>query len=948
MDIPRSSSDSQRLESLFNEVVELDSESRLAYLDRVCADDPDLRREIESLLAAYDSHAVAVRSMFERLPLATPASDEVGPKASGEARGLSGRQIGHYRILEQLGGGGMGVVYQAYDPRLDRTLALKFLPRHLHADDEAKTRFTQEAKTASALDHANICTIHDIGETDDGQMFIAMSYYAGDTLKKKIADGPLSLSEALDYTIQAAKGLDKAHAAGIIHRDVKPANLLVTEDGVVKILDFGIAKISGVNLTKTGTTMGTVAYMSPEQIKGQDIDERTDVWSLGAVLYETITGSTAFKGDSDPTLIHAVLDAEPDFGAIESPEVRAVVEACLRKDPSERFASIADLAEALDAIASGLGLAALSIPRRRRTAPILTIGMGVIGVVIIGVTTWLFSKRTPEESLEAPGRQMLVVLPFENLGDPRDQYLADGMAEELSMRLSAVKSLGVISRNTASQYRETKKTTPEIGKELGVDYIVGGTVRWDSLASGSRRLGIASYLTRVSDDTQVWAEAYDRGTADILDLQRSLAMSIVQQMKTTLDPADVEQLEAKLTDNPDAHEEYLKGIAVMKEPLPPARTIAELANATEDRATRAIAHFHKALELDTLFVEAALRIVRIAAGIYDSSYWNPGWPVNAKMDTLALEAASWTTRVAPNSREDLLANAIYDYRVKKDLAEAMALFSRALDLFEDADVLGDVAEIQAELKNLEFAIDYEDRAIALDPRNNGRYIRAAQWSHYLRQFRSGLRYWERAAEIDSNLVRICHDQGIVLNLIRIDRSTRRARAMFPDSVQPCVTADFWDRRFDHIVERADSGEHIWPPMLAVSYERLGRRDDARKVYEELKTNSRNFKANPWGFLAWADAGLGDREAALSELAEFKDWTGRSRKTSMTNFRTFAAQVYLLLGMKDELFEVLDEDASKPGWMNAEWLHMAFFDSVRDDPRFAAVTAKFEKWEENWR
>ena len=264
MPSPLSSDRADRVWHLFNEALNLTDEARTALLDQHCRDDPALRIQVEALLEA-DLHADDAFRALDH-----PFGDDSDL--------LANRTIAHYQILKKLGGGGMGIVYQARDLKLDRTVALKFLPRHLSFDDGSKERFVQEAKAASALDHANICTIYEIGETEDNQLFIAMAYYAGETLKKKLERGPLPVEEALNCAVQIATGLQQVHEVGIVHRDIKPANVMVTPKGRVKILDFGLAKVHDVSLTQTGTTLGTVAYMSPEQAEGGDVDHRTDLW----------------------------------------------------------------------------------------------------------------------------------------------------------------------------------------------------------------------------------------------------------------------------------------------------------------------------------------------------------------------------------------------------------------------------------------------------------------------------------------------------------------------------------------------------------------------------------------------------------------------------------------------------------------------------------------------
>jgi len=290
-----------RIKKLLLDVADLPEAGRDAFLDAACANDPELRREVEKILEHDADASVVLKTGAGVLNVSNPLGSWI-----------IGQTISHYRITRQLGAGGMGVVYEALDLKLDRTVALKFLPPELTYDSEAKARFIHEAKAASALDHPNVCSIYEIDEADKGQLFIAMACYEGETLKERIGRGPLPLDEALGIAQDIARGLAKAHELEIVHRDIKPANIFITKDGLVKILDFGLAKLSKVTkVTRTGSTLGTVAYMSPEQARGEKTDHRTDIWCLGAVLYEMVTGRPPFRGDHEQAVVHAILNEEP-------------------------------------------------------------------------------------------------------------------------------------------------------------------------------------------------------------------------------------------------------------------------------------------------------------------------------------------------------------------------------------------------------------------------------------------------------------------------------------------------------------------------------------------------------------------------------------------------------------------------------------------------------------
>ncbi len=382
----------RRVEEIFEAALDLAPTGRRAFLAARCGSDAELLTEVSALLEAHERSGI-LDAAGPVLPSPAPGGSRVHPPpatdrstgwlgrarhrffrragrvegpasgpgdspASSATRGAEGEaevpgRVGHYDVLERIGSGGMGLVYRARDTRLDRTVALKFLPAHLSSDEKARGRFLLEAQAAAALDHPHICTIHEIGSTESGGLFIAMPCYEGESLQQKIERGPLEVAEAVELALQVARGLAKAHEVGVIHRDIKPANILLTTDGIAKIVDFGLAKLSGVNLTRTGTTMGTVAYMSPEQVGGEPVDARTDLWSLGVVLYEMLAGSRPFTGDNSIAVLHAIMKREPEpLGRRReglAPEFERTVHRCLAKDPNERCASAAELVELLEA-----------------------------------------------------------------------------------------------------------------------------------------------------------------------------------------------------------------------------------------------------------------------------------------------------------------------------------------------------------------------------------------------------------------------------------------------------------------------------------------------------------------------------------------------------------------------------------------------------------------------
>ncbi len=441
---------------------------------------------------------------------------------------MIGKTISHYKILEKIGEGGMGVVYKAEDTKLKRTAALKFLHPDLIRDIEAKERFVQEAQAAAALDHPNICTVYEINESD-GQTFIAMAFVEGQSLKDKIKTGQLELDEALDLTSQVAEGLRAAHKKGITHRDIKPANIVLTKEGLAKIMDFGLAKLSwGVDLTKTATIMGTVAYMSPEQATGERVDQRTDIWSLGCILYEMLTGRRPFKSTHDQAAIYSILNDEPEPITRVRNDVpvgiEKILQTCLQKDPHNRYPD-------MEALISYLKFVDMK-DKTRSACPIPT-------------------KEEPPS---------IAVLPFVNMSaDPEQEYFCDGMAEELINTLTKIKDLKVVARTSAFAFKGKTIDVREIGRMLNVEKVLEGSVR----KSGDK-LRITAQLVNVADGYHLWSEKFDRDMEDIFAIQDEISLAIVDNLKITLLKKEEEALLKRYTEDLEAYNLYLKGIYFLR------------------------------------------------------------------------------------------------------------------------------------------------------------------------------------------------------------------------------------------------------------------------------------------------------------------------------------------------------------------------------------------------
>jgi len=576
---------------------------------------------------------------------------------------------GKYRIIEEIGRGGMGVVYKAEDLKLKRPVALKFLPPHLMDAAELKERFMIEAQAAAALSHPNICVIHEVGESEE-RPYIAMEYIEGETLRDKVKRGPLPAEEALDMAIHVAAGLGDAHLKGIIHRDIKSANIMVTAKGQAKVMDFGLAKLrGGSSLTRSQSTLGTVAYMSPEQARGGDLDQRTDIWSLGVVLYEMLTGKLPFRGDHDQTVIHSILHEEPESlnkaRPGTAPELGQIIGQALAKKPADRYKTMQEFREDMEAVAEGLK--PIKAKRRPAARTILGIRMAyiyaglafAIVALVLGLDVGGLRSRLLGHAPAAAPAIKLAVLPFVNLtGDPEQEYLNDGVTQEMITQLGRLhpEGLRVIARSSVMRYKKGDTPVDEIGRELDVEYVLEGSARREA-----NRVRITAELIHVRDQTQLWADTYEGELSGFLAVQSEVARGVAKALAFKLLPAEQTRLTSARRVNPEVYDAYLKGMFYVSQNNP-------------EGFEKGMRYLHQAVEIDPA---EPLAYAGLAEGYITLGH---GGAELLDIFPRARAAAEQALKLDPSMAEAVGVLAEVAYYYEWDWAKAEELFKRALEL----------------------------------------------------------------------------------------------------------------------------------------------------------------------------------------------------------------------------------------------------------------------------
>jgi serine/threonine protein kinase len=874
-----------------------------------------------------------------------------------------GQVFSHYRILAKLGGGGMGVVYEAEDLRLGRHVAVKFLPEETGDAREALERFGREARAASALNHPHICTVHDLGD-EGGVPFIVMELMKGRTLKEELEGRPLPVDRALTLGTQIADALEAAHGAGIIHRDIKPANIFVTERGEAKLLDFGLAKLAqepaaplgggqatasyAGDVTSPGTTMGTVDYMSPEQARGGTLDGRSDLFSFGIVLYEMVTGALPFRGQGAIETIDAILNRPAVSPLRLNPDVpeglERVIAKALEKDPALRYQGAAEMKADLKRLLRDTGAqplsGALPAARRPRRFPLaLVIGAAVV-VAGIAVGTGIFLRSRQAGKTEPAGTMRIAVLPFENEGAAEDAYFADGMTDEVRNKLAALPGLTVIARSSSDQYKTTTKTADKIAAELQASFLLTAKVRWQK-SGGSSRIRVTPELTEFTGSgppTARWRDSFDAVLDDVFRVQGEIATRVAGALRLTLDAQEERQLSGQPTTNLAAYEAYMRGKGFQG-----AADVPTL--------QRTIAFFEQAVSLDPSFAQAWAGLSMARSFLYINGIPRPELAASARA------AAERSLELAPSLPDGRYAMSCYLLMVLKDSVRALEEVNKGLAIDgNNTDLLQIAAAGEISLGQWEQALAHIERAQFVDPRSAAMALRRGFALLWLRRYPEALAAYDLSLALAPGNVRAIQEKAMVF-LAQGDLNA--ARAWVAGQPAEIAKADlvlnlgsYWDLMW--VFDDAQRKLFLSLPVEAFAGNKAARALAFAQVYA-LTGNSAELRESALEAEREFARQLSDSpdDAQLHVLhGQALAFLGRrdesiregERGVALLPIRADAyfgpyiqhqlVRIYVILGEYEKAFDRLEPLLKIPYYLSPGWLRIdPNFDPLRGNPRF---------------
>jgi len=867
-----------------------------------------------------------------------------------------------YTIERELGRGGMGVVYLARDLRHDRPVALKILLPDLAAKSGAE-RFQREIRFAARLQHPHILTVLDSGRAgpyDAGVEYLwyTMPFVQGESLRDRLVrERRLPLDDGLRIAREAARGLDYAHQQGVIHRDVKPENILLTRDGTTLVADFGIARATGATdgLTASGALIGTAAYMSPEQTDDEEVDARSDLYSLATVLYEMLAGEPPFTGRS----VHAIVakrisEPQPRIRAARE-DVPAAVDEAVRKAlspaPADRFASVAEFVEALKAegTTATAGATGHSPPTAASIRRVARTAVGIGAVLLLGVGGFFAWRRThPAPGRPETGTRVVAVLPFENLGDSADAYFADGVADEIRTKLAQVGGLEVIARGSSLEYRRTTERPTAIAHELGADYLLTGTVRWEKAAGGSRVRVTPELVDARSGQAarSRWVQQFDASLTDVFQVQADIATKVADALGVALADSARRVLGAKPTESLVAYDEFLKGEAA-----------AQGMRADQAGLRRAIGYYERAVGLDSTFVQAWTQLSRARSSLYSNGVPDPALGDQARI------AAERASRLRPEDPSVYLALGDYYGGVNPiDNERAVAEYERGLRLAPDnVDLLGAAVSSETSLGRWDGVAARLARASLLDPRSANTARRLATVQIFLRHYASADSAADRAVALaPTNPVMV--SLKVLAALAQGELDTARAvirggeRRIDPATLLPFLAMyqdlywaldDDQQRQVLSLPPSAFDGDRgTWGIVRSGLYRLRGDRtraaifaDSARLAYEE-QSRAAPEDGQRHALLGLALAYLGRKADAVREGRRGVALMPISRDGYLGPYiQLQLVRIHLLTGEPPQALDRLEPLLRVPFYLSPGWLRIdPTFDPLRDQPRFRALVA----------
>jgi TolB-like protein/tetratricopeptide (TPR) repeat protein len=879
----------------------------------------------------------------------------------------SGTILGPYEIVGPLGAGGMGEVYRARDERLQRDVAVKVLPAAVAGDPARLGRFEREARALAQLSHPAILSIFDFGK--EGEISYAVTeLLEGETLRERLGREQLSWRRAVEVATAIADGLASAHAAGIVHRDLKPENIFLTRDGRVKILDFGLARTEPVKPvgpgtlsltpadTLPGTLLGTVGYMAPEQVRGEPADARSDIFALGCILFEMLTGKRAFGRDTAAETMTAILKEpvpEMKLSAAEvSPELDCIIGHCLEKSPAERFQSAGDLAFNLREVAKSEVRAARAVARKRGRPRAAWIILAALLVLAGAVLIWKGGAFLAPRGASGPSEgERVAVLPFENLGASDDAYFAAGVTDEITGRLASVRGLAVVSRASAIQYAGTTKSTREIASELGVKYLLTGTVRWARAPGAAERVRITPQLIRGADDTSLWGQVYEFDMDDIFGVQSEIAGSVVSQLGLALLDDERGSLEARPTGNLEAYQAFLRG-----------RFLAGQAHFTLATWLDAVGDFERAVALDPSFTLAWAELSKAHARLVYFRY-----DISPQRHREAETALARARELAPSSPEVRLAAGYYHLWVERDTEAALGEFeaaSRGLPNHAELEAAkGELFRLHGDWQR---SLDSFRAARSISPRDGSLAVEVAETLWWMRRYPEAYEASNQAIALAPDQVWAYLTKVFVLWSWKGRDGLGEARAVLelvPKEHEWAEWTLFWQEalggRYAEAISRMEESPEDWirikiqagPKVYfaAVIQSSIGETERARKGFEaairllEAEVQAKPDDGRYHSSLGVAFAGLGRREQALREGERGVELLPLSKDAVYGISHVIdLAHIYTLLSETGKAVEQLEVILTQPGWVSVPWLRMdPRWRPLQGDPSFEALLAKHE-------